>query len=144
MRISTSGKVVITLALFLLPAGATPAAVADVNTQSTPAADTFKTQMDQYRLNRENYMNSMKQRSLQMKAINIAFKNSCDSATSDFKIAMSSAKSPDAKNSAISARKSAIASAIAVRDAAIIALGPEPVPPVEPARPMKSTKNKNR
>lgn len=144
MRISRAGKGALLVALFLAPVGVAPSASADNNSLSTPAPDTFKIQMDQYRIDRENYINAMKQRSLQMKAINIAFKSSCDNAASVFKIAMSNAKSPDAKNSAITARKSAVANAIAARDAAIALLGAEPIAPIEPTRPMKASKNKNR
>lgn len=144
MRISRASKGVILLALLLAPLGVAPSAQADNKSLSTPAPDSFKAQMDQYRIDRENYINAMKQRSLQMKAINIAFKSSCDSATSAFKVAMSTAKSPDAKNSAITARKSAIATAIAARDAAIALLGAEPLAPIEPARPIKASKSKSR
>ena len=144
MRISGAGKSAIVIALLIAPIALSPVANADISAQGTPAPDPFKAQMDQYRADRENYINAMKQRNLQMKVINTAFKNSCDIAASDFRIAMSNAKNPDAKNAAITARKSAITSAIAARDSAIALLGAEPIAPTEPVRSIKPFKTKNR
>jgi hypothetical protein len=137
-----TGLLLLTLAIF--PIVVAPSARADSNPQTSPSTDPFKGQMDQYRLDREAFMNQMKQRSLQIRAINVAFKNACDTAASDFKVAMASAKTPDAKNAAIAARKSSISNAIAIRDAAISALGAEPLPPVEPTKPLKAPKGKSR
>lgn len=144
MRISKAGKGLLVLAIFGSQFSSTSLATAEPNTQSSPAPDSFKAQMEQYRLNREIYISVLKQRGAQIKIINSAFKNACDTAAADFKIAMSSAKTPDAKNSAISTRKSAIAAAIAARDASIALLGAEPIAPIEPVKPTKNSKNKNR
>ena len=135
------------LTLAILPIVVAPMANADANPQTTTTADPFKALMEQYRSDREAFMNQMKQRSLQIRAINATFKNACDTAAIDFKNAISVAKTPDAKNAAIAARKSSISAAIAVRDAAIAALGAEPQPPVEPIKPiqsMKAPKSKSR
>jgi hypothetical protein len=132
------------LSLAISPVVVAPSAIADSNPQAAPTADPFKGLMDQYRADREAFMNQMKQRSAQIRAINVSFKNACDTAALAFKSAMAVAKTPDAKNAAIAARKNAISAAIAIRDAAIAALGAEPLPPVEPMKPLKASKGKSR
>jgi hypothetical protein len=132
------------LSLAISPIAVAQSASADSNPQATPSADAFKGLMDQYRADREAFLNQMKQRSLQIRAINVTFKNACDTAAAEFKSSMALARTPDAKNAAIAARKSAISSAIALRDSAIAALGAEPLPPIEPVKPMKAAKGKSR
>lgn len=110
-----------------------------------PITDTPRTPFEQYQLDREAYLVAVKARSQQMKLINTAFKDSCDKAARDFKVAMSTARTPDQKNSAATIRKNAVSAAIVARDNAIAALGPEPVAPIEPARPLKiNSKKKQR
>lgn len=111
----------------------------------SPAPESPRTTFEQYRVDRENYLIAVKQRSAMIRNINIAFKNACDKATSEFKSAMSVARTPDQKNAAVTARKNAISAAIIARDKSIAALGAEPVAPIEPLKPMKiSGKNKSR
>ena len=109
-----------------------------------PTSDPTRNPMEQFRIDRENYANAMKMRALNIRNINIAFKSACDKAALDYKSAMSTARTPDQKNLAASARKSAISTAIIARDSAITALGPEPLPPIEPAKPLKAPKGKAR
>lgn len=109
-----------------------------------PSADPARNPMEQFRIDRENFNAAMKARSLAIRNINIEFKNACDKAAQDFKSAMATAKTPDQKNLAAQARKNAISAAIIARDNAIAALGAEPLPPVEPMKPLKAPKNKNR
>ena len=109
-----------------------------------PTSDPARNPMEQFRIDRENYANAMKMRALNIRNINIAFKSACDKAALDYKNAMSTARTPDQKNLAASARKSAISTAIIARDSAITALGPEPLPPIEPAKPLKAPKGKAR
>ena len=112
---------------------------------SSPAVDSYKAALEQFRIAREIYLAAVRERSQQIRTINIAFKSACDKATQDFRIAMSAAKSPDQKNLANAARKNAISAAIVARDVAINALGAEPIAPIEPMKPMKaSAKNKSR
>lgn len=144
MRKGNPAKALLLLSLLISPVAATPAAIADSTPQATPTADAYRALMDQYRAERDAFVRQMKERSAQIRVINIAFKNACDTAAINFKSAMTIAKTPDAKNAAIAARKSAISAAIAVRDAAIAALGAEPVPPIEPMKPMKAPKGKSR
>jgi hypothetical protein len=128
----------------IAPITSTSTALADSNPLSNPSPDPFKGSMDQYRIDRENYLNAMKMRNFQIRAINNDFKNACDSAALAFKNAMSVAKTPDAKNAAIAARKNAISAAIVARDTSIAALGAEPIAPIEPIKPMKASKSKSR
>ncbi|MFM6841326.1 MAG: hypothetical protein ACKOVI_02750 [Candidatus Planktophila sp.] len=112
---------------------------------STPTPDASRSAFEQYRIDREIYLAAVKERNAIIRNINITFKSACDKAASDFKSAMSVARTPDQKNAAITARKNAISAAIVVRDDSISALGAEPVPPVEPMKPFKaSSKNKSR
>ena len=55
---------------------------------------------------------------------------------------MSVARTPDQKNMAATVRKNAVSAAIVARDNAIEALGDEPLPPIEPAKPLKVTNKK--
>lgn len=112
-----------------------PAAFADSNPVVTPTPMTYKEALELFRAERENYNLAMKARGNQIRAINMAFKNSCDTANKDFKNSMNAAKTPDQKNAAIATRKNSISAAIAFRDSAIAALGAEPVAPVEPVKP---------
>lgn len=110
-----------------------------------PTSDSIKSPQEQYKIDKENYIASLKLRNQQIRAINIVFKNTCDKAAQDFKIAMASARTPDQKNLANALRKNAISAAIIARDAAITALGEVPVAPIEPPKPMRAnTKSKSR
>jgi hypothetical protein len=105
----------------------------------------YKAALEQYKLDREIYNAAMRARTQQIRAINLAFKDSCDRAAQDFKSAMAVARTPDQKNLANATRKNAISSAILARDVAITNLGALPLPPVEPMKPMKiASKNKSR
>jgi hypothetical protein len=142
MEKMSNGKRAAVAALLSLCALTPQSAIADPT--PTQSADPSRNPMEQYRIDRDIYNAAMKMRNLYIRNINIAFKNACDKAALDFKGAMSSAKTPDQKNIAANARKSAINSAIAARDAAISALGEEPVPPMEPMKPLKAPKGKSR
>lgn len=109
-----------------------------------PSSDPSRNPMEQYRIDRENFYAAMKVRNQAIRNINIEFKNACDKATQDFKNAMASARTPDQKNVAAQSRKNAISAAIVARDNAIAALGAEPLPPIEPMKPLKAPKNKTR
>jgi hypothetical protein len=140
------GRVFIAATLITASAVTPNIAFADQTPAPTPAPtlDPARNPMEQFRIDRENYNNAMRLRDLTIKNINIAFKSACDKAALDFKSAMSSSKTPDQKNLAVTARKSAISAAIIARDSAIAALGAEPLPPIEPAKPFRATKSKTR
>lgn len=134
---------VVLVAICFTPLICAPAALADSNPQASPSADPNRNPMEQFRIDRDKYFELIRVRNQLIRNINYDFKVACDNATLAFKNAMAAARTPDQKNLAIANRKSAISAAIATRDSAINALGPEPVPPVEPAKPMKVGKGKN-
>lgn len=111
----------------------------------TPSPTSTRSPFEQFKVDREAYLDSLKVRSQQIRVINIIFKESCDKATREYKSSMATARTPDQKNIAATLRKNAVSAAIVARDLAITALGPEPIPPVEPAKPLKvSSKKKQR
>jgi hypothetical protein len=112
-------------------------ALADANPTPSPTFDSYKAAQEQYKKDRDVFMATMRDREMQMRAINTVFKNSVDKATADAKTAMATATTPEQKNSINTARRATIAAAIVARDSAIAALGPVPTPPIEPQRPMK-------
>jgi hypothetical protein len=144
MKQKKSWSAVAASALVVLSLAYPAASSADSNPVVVPSQDPFKASMEQYRIERENFNAAIKARAIQMRTINSAFKSACDKATSDFKNSMAAAKGPEQKSAAVAQRKSAIAAAIIARDSAIAALGPEPTPPIEPAKPLKAEKRKSR
>ena len=127
-----------TLLLFTLASSAP--AQADPTPSPTATADTYKSPLEQYKLDRDEYLQAIKDRDSKMRVINAIFKNSVDKANADARAAMLNAITPEQKTSTSSARRNAIALAITVRDAAILALGPVPTPP---AKPEKSSMEKS-
>jgi len=108
----------------------------------SPSPTVARNQYEQYKIDREAYLEEIKIRSQQIRIINNVFKESCDKAARDFKMAMMSAKSLDQKNLAANQRKNAVNAAIVARNASINALGDEPTPPTEPAKPLKVSNKK--
>ena len=143
MKKSVIARGIAPLLLALTSLAITPQAFADPT--PAPSVDQYKAALEQYKLDKEIYLSAMRTRSQQIKAINLAFKESCDKATQDFKNAMAVARTPDQKNLANATRKNVISAAILARDVAINNLGALPLPPVEPIKPMKiSSKNRSR
>ena len=139
----------IALALSTCLAGA-GSAVAEPTPSPSPSSTIIRTPLEQYKYDREIYLNAVKARDAAIRQINAAFKVAVEKSTQDYKAAMSLARTPDQKVMANSNRKSAIAAAINQRDAAIDELGEEPIPPTEPAKitrfkaPKEQSKSKNR
>jgi hypothetical protein len=136
------GLVAITLAIS--PAISINFAVAASTAPTVPVPSPYKSSLDKFRVDRDNYFQAMKVRSQQIRVINNDFKVACDLATSNFLREIAIARTPDQKNLAISSRKSAISAAIVARDLAISALGLEPATPIEPQKPVKEPKGKSR
>jgi hypothetical protein len=112
---------------------------------ASPAAEPFRGTIEQFKVAKEEYIEAQRIRSQQIKIINLNFKLAIDKSTLDFRNAMALAKNPDQKTQIASQRKSAVSAAIIARDAAIEALGAEPIPPVEPVKAKKApAKNKGR
>ena len=123
---------VATLLLFTL-AASTPAQ-AEPTPSPTATADAYKTPLEQYKLDRDEYQQALKDRGSRMRVINAIFKNSVDKANADARAAMLNAITPEQKTSTWSARRNAVALAITLRDAAVLALGPMPTPPAKPEK----------
>ena len=132
------------ISLALSPISTITIAVADSTPPTSSLPNPYKSSLDQFRIDRDNYLLAMKVRSQQIRVINNNFKMACDLATNNFLREISLARTPDQKNLAVSNRKNAISAAIAARDFAIKALGLEPIAPIEPQKPMKSAKPKSR
>lgn len=126
--------VAITAALF---SSNTYSASADVTPSPAPTFDSYKAAQEQYKKDRDAYFAALRDREMKLRAINTTFKNSVDKASYDSKIAMSSATTPEQKNSINAARRTATAAAIVARENAIAALGALPTPPVEPIKQPK-------
>ena len=109
-------------------------AQADPTPSPSASADTYKSLHEQYKLDRDEFLQAVKDREFRMRVINAIFKNSVDKANADARAAMANAITPEQKTSTASARRNAIALAITVRDAAILALGPFPTPPAKPEK----------
>lgn len=127
-----------TLLIFVLAGIAS--AQADPTPSPSATAETYKSLHEQYKLDRDEYQQAIKDRDSRMRVINAIFKNSVDKANADARAAMLNAITPEQKTSTASARRNAIALAITLRDAAILALGPMPAPP---AKPEKSSMEKS-
>ena len=112
------------------------AAQADPTPSPSPSAsaDTYKSAQEQFKRERDDYMQVLRERDLKMRVINMNFKTAVDKATSDARFAMLNAVTPEQKNAIAAARRNAIAQAITLRDSAILALGPIPTPPAKPEK----------
>jgi hypothetical protein len=142
MEIKSFGRAALVATLMAISTVTPLAAMAEPT--PAPTSEPARNPMEQFRIDRENYNKAMAARALNIRNINFAFKNACDKAALDFKNTMATARTPDQKNIAAQARKNAISAAIVARDNAIAALGPEPLPPIEPAKQPKGPKNKSR
>ncbi|MBU6379840.1 MAG: hypothetical protein KGQ76_00875 [Acidobacteria bacterium] len=116
--------------------GLFPASIAsaDPTPSPSPTIDSYKSQMEKFKKDRDTFMQAMQERSLKLRVINSEFKSAVDKAVADSKVALVSATTPAQKSAINATRQSAISSAIAARDAAIAALGAMPTPPVEPVK----------
>jgi membrane-bound lytic murein transglycosylase B len=127
--------VAITAALF---SAHTSVAFADATPSPAPSIDSFRAAQEQYKKERDAYFQAIRDRELKMRVINSNFKVAVDKASTDAKLAMLTATTPEQKNSINTIRRTAVAAAIVARENAIASLAPIPAPPVEPTRPMKS------
>lgn len=123
------------LVMGLLPASI---ASADPTPSPSPTIDSYKSQMEKFKKDRDTFMQAMQERSLKLRVINSEFKSAVDKAVADSKVALVSATTPAQKSAINATRQSAISSAIAARDAAIAALGAMPTPPVAPIKSERS------
>ena len=120
----------------------TASAEADVLPSPTPSAsiqtDPYKVALEQFKEDRDIYMQSMRDREQKIRAINQTFNQAVNKASQDARALMQAASGPEQKSAAKNAQRTAIANAITAHENAINALGQPPMPPVEPIRPPKN------
>lgn len=147
MKINVGVGVAISTAAILLTSTTTVGiAHAEPNASPSPTATVFRTPLEQYKYEKEQYQAALKARDIAIKAINQIFKAAVDKSNVDYRAAMQLAKTADQKFIAANARKNALTLAISIRDEAIAELGRAPSPPVEPLKmsKLKSPKSKAR
>jgi len=130
-------------ALVLLPllmlGASTTSAQADPTPSPSPTIDAYHAALNQYKIDRETFLNDVKVRGQNIRMINKTFNVAIEKANSDYAMGLSQAKTPAQKFQLASNRMNAKSVAIAARDAAIAALGPEPIAPTEPPAPVRGT-----
>ena len=109
-----------------------PASADDDRTKTKPSAKmVFKNAKEKLKYEIDAYKAAMQARQEAREEINEAFKNAIRKATSDAKIALMSATTAEQKLIIMNSLKNARTAAVAVRDAALAALGSLPSPPAE-------------
>jgi hypothetical protein len=91
----------------------------------------FKNLKEKRKYEHDSYKSAMKAREEAREKINEIFKASIKKATIEARIALLNATTAEQKLVVMNTLKNARTSAVAVRDAALEALGPMPTPPVE-------------
>ena len=132
MRIGASTAIIIALSTVSLTG-----VHAEPTPSPSPSMLNFKAAQEQYKKDREAFIQAVKNREQRIREINSAFKASVDKATYEAKTLMATATTPDQKNAISAQRRSAVAAAIVARESAVAALGSLPTPPTEPVRPTK-------
>jgi hypothetical protein len=109
-----------------------PAVADDDRSKSKPSAKMgFKNAKEKLKYEIDLYKSAMQARQEAREEINEAFKNAIRKATSDAKIALMSATTAEQKLIIMNSLKNARTAAVALRDAALAALGSLPTPPAE-------------
>jgi len=112
-----------------------PAFADDDRTKSKPSAKIeLKGLKDKVKFEQDAYKAAMKAREEAREQINETFKDAMKKATADAKVALTNATTAEQKLMIMNTLKSARTSAVAVRDAALAALGSLPTPPLEPKK----------
>ena len=102
----------------------------------------FKSAMEKFKQDQKTFSEAVKAYEAARRAINKAFKESVDKALSDAKSLSAPGQTQLQKRQSAVAKQSAVIAATAIRDAAIEALGPAPVPPTPPAKAPRMEKSK--
>ena len=139
----TTSITALTIAFSLL---ATPLASADNKNANSPAQSEvgkdFKSAMEKFKQDQRTFYEEVKAYEAARRAINKAFKESVDKAFSEAKSLSSPGQTQLQKRQSAVTKQSAVIAAIAIRDAAIEALGPPPVQPTPPAKGPRMEKGK--
>ena len=115
-----------------------PAFADDDRTKSKPSAKmVFKNAKEKFKYELDAYKAAMDARKEAREDINEAFKSAIRKAKIDAEIALASATTAEQKLIVMNTLKNARTTAVAIRDAALAALGSLPTPPVEPKKPTK-------
>ena len=101
----------------------------------------FKSAMEKFKQDQKTFSEAVKSYEAARRAINKAFKESVDKALSDAKSLSAPGQTQLQKRQSAVAKQSAVIAATAIRDAAIEALGPAPVPPTPPAKAPRMEKS---
>jgi hypothetical protein len=110
----------------------TPSIADDDRSKSKPSAKmVFKNAKEKLKYEIDSYKAAIQARQEAREEINEAFKNAIRKATSDAKIALMSATTAEQKLIIMNSLKNARTAAVALRDAALAALGSLPTPPAE-------------
>ena len=102
----------------------------------------YKTAMEKFRLDQKNFIDALKSYDAARRAINKTFKESVEKALAEAKSLAAPGQTQLQKRLSSAAKQSAVIAATAIRDAAIEALGPAPVPPTPPAKAPRMEKGK--
>ena len=126
---------------------ALPLASADNKNPNSPSptevSKDFKSAMERFKEDQKTfYSEAVKAYDAARRTINKAFKESVDKALSDAKSLSAPGQTQLQKRQSAVAKQSAVIAATAIRDAAIEALGPAPVPPTPPAKAPRMEKSK--
>lgn len=139
MRKGISAPLVTAVLVFSVMSGS---AYADVQPSPVPSTsaqlDAYKIALDQYKQERDIYMQTVRDREQQIRVINQTFNQAVNKASQDTRALMQAATGPEQKSAAKNAQRTAIANAITAHENAINALGQPPLPPIEPTRPPKN------
>ena len=108
----------------------------------TEVSKDFKSAMEKFKEDQKTFSEAVKAYDAARRSINKAFKESVDKALSDAKSLSAPGQTQLQKRQSAVAKQSAVIAATAIRDAAIEALGPAPVPPTPPAKAPRMEKSK--
>jgi hypothetical protein len=115
-----------------------PALAEDDRSKPKPSAKLeFKNAKEKFNFEKDAYKAAMEAREEAREQINETFKATIKKATADAKIALAKATTAEQKLIVMNTQKSARTAAVAIRDAALAALGSLPMPPVEPKKDEK-------
>ena len=123
-----------------------PLASADNRNSNSPSptevSKDFKSAIEKFKQDQKIFSEAVKAYDAARRSINKAFKESVDKALSDAKSLSAPGQTQLQKRQSAVAKQSAVIAATAIRDAAIEALGPAPVPPTPPAKAPRMEKSK--
>jgi hypothetical protein len=115
-----------------------PVLADDDRSKTKPTAKLdFKNTQEKFELENDAYEEAIKNREASREQINEAFKLTIKKANATAKVALLTAKTAEQKLIIMNTLKNARTTAVAIRDAALAALGSLPTPPVQPKKDEK-------